>query len=194
MYFTIRSVVVASIAGFILCHSALAQESDPSIDSANRGNTTKTWSSQVRPHKVDQAFLDVLKWEEHAVGKYTLRMGKIQDKWIAAVQFLQNGKVVLTEYTPPGEYITVVDALSGKPCRDQWARDANDDGMLEVAFLHSKLDDPQYHMYSIYRLENESPKLIWKSGGRLGDWLHQIDDGYKPGGLFRGGASRTTDD
>lgn len=145
-------------------------------DSANSGITTKSWTSADSPEDVDKGFLNRLKWQDHSIGgDYVLRTGKIFDKWVAATQFVVRGKVVLTEYTPPAEYVDAVDLINGRPSADFAAVDANRDGVLEIAFLHRKLNDPKYHMYTIYALEKDAPKLLWKSGGSLGDWLHHSD-------------------
>lgn len=146
-------------------------------DSATSANTSKSWTSDQPPAGYDQQFINALKWEEHPVGNYVLKTGKIFGRWVAALQFLKNGQLLLTEYTPPQEYVIVVDPLNGKPCSPQaYASDPNNDGVLEIVFLHQKLNDPQYHMYTVYALDKKGPKLLWKSGGNLGDWLNNIDE------------------
>ena len=141
-------------------------------ESANN-DPVKSWTRESAPGSCDKQFLSSLVWENHKVGDYILRTGIIYSKWIAATQFLHDGKIVLTEYTPPSEYVTVIDPVTGVECHGTLARDVNNDGVLEIAFLHRKLYDPQYHMYTVYGLRKDGPKLLWKSGGRLGDWLQQ---------------------
>lgn len=166
--------------------SPAAKESNPKSDSApkeeqrgdsaNRADTVKSWTSQSPPGGCDKSFLNRLEWENHRVGAYVLRTGKIYGRWVAAMQWMKNGRLVLTEYTPPCEYVTALDPASGKPLNDFVARDVNNDGVLEMAFLHEKLTDPNYHMYTVYGLAKAGPpKLLWKSGGKFGDWLHQVE-------------------
>jgi hypothetical protein len=133
----------------------------------------KSWVRDGEPNRpMDKEFYSRLKWKPRAVGPYTLRLGYIFDKWVAALQFVKpDGTVVMTEITPPQEYITIVDAETGS--RRGGARDVNGDKVLEIAFLHRKLYDPNYHMYTVYALTPDKPKLLWKSGGKLGDWLHE---------------------
>jgi hypothetical protein len=143
----------------------------PVSDSANSSNSSKSWTiSEVGPQ--EKAFLQSLKWQEYKVGTYVLRTGTIFDKWIAAMQFAKNGKVVLTEITPPYEYVKMVDPLTALVQKRPLVLDADRDGNLEIAFLHEKLNDAHYHMYTVYRLKSDSPQLIWKSGGNLGDWIN----------------------
>jgi hypothetical protein len=131
----------------------------------------KSWARETQPTAIDKQFLNSLTWRSQPIGSgYNLRTGIIFDKWIAAMQFTKNGKTVLTEYTPPQEYVTIIDPISGEPCADVLARDVNDDGVLEIAFLHRKLYDANYHMYTVYALTPKSPKLLWKSAGKLGNW------------------------
>lgn len=145
----------------------------PSKDSANTGSTSKSWTvSNVGEY--EKPFLDSLKWKENRVGNYVLRTGWIFDKWIAATQFTRGGKHTLTEITPPYEYVLMVDPVTGLKKKEPVALDADHDGKLEIAFLHEKLNDPNYHMYTIYRLDDDSPHLIWKSGGELGDWVNGL--------------------
>ncbi|MCC6978888.1 MAG: hypothetical protein IT343_11245 [Candidatus Melainabacteria bacterium] len=143
----------------------------PATDSANHGSTSKSWTvSEIGPQ--EKSFLQSLKWQEHKVGNYVLRTGLIFDKWIAAMQFVKNGNVVLTEITPPYEYVKMVDPLSAVIKNSPVALDGNKDGVLDVAFLHEKLNDAHYHMYTVYRLNSDCPQLIWKAGGKLGDWIN----------------------
>ncbi len=146
------------------------QWNSPAQDSANNGSTSKSWT--VRDiGNYEKPFLNSLKWKECKVGKYVLRTGVIFDKWIAAMQFVKNGKLVLTEITPPYEYVRIVDPLTALQQAKPTALDADKDGNLEIAFLHEKLNDADYHMYTVYRLNDDYPHLIWKSGGELGDWI-----------------------
>jgi len=147
-----------------------SREIDSNIDSANSSSTTKSWTSDVIGTS-DKPFLESLDWQEQPIGPFTLRTGIIYGKWVAAMQFVRDGQVVLTEFTPPYEYITIVDPLTARPSPSAWALDADNDGKLEIAFLHEKLQDPKYHMYTVYKLNEKMPVLIWKSGGELGDWL-----------------------
>lgn len=149
------------------------QWNSPTKDSANTGSTSKSWTIQQVTER-DKPFLNSLKWKESKVGKYALRTGWIFDKWIAATQFSKGGKVVLTEITPPYEYVKLVDPLTALPKEQPVAIDADKDGKLEIAFLHEKLDDTDYHMYTVYRLDDDCPHLIWKSGGELGDWVNGL--------------------
>jgi hypothetical protein len=143
----------------------------PGTDNANF-DPPKSWVRDTPPTPQDQQFLNILQWKPQSIGAgYTLKTGIIYDKWIAAMQFVKDGKTVLTEYTPPQEYIVVVDAATGERCTNNWARDVNHDGLLEIAFMHCKLHDANYHMYTIYALDKKAPKLLWKSGGQIGDWL-----------------------
>lgn len=147
------------------------QWNSPAKDSANNGSTSKSWT--VRDiGNYEKPFLNSLKWQECKVGKYVLRTGLIFDKWIAAMQFVKNGKIVLTEITPPYEYVRIVDPLTALQQTKPIALDADKDGNLEIAFLHEKLNDADYHMYTVYRLNDDYPHLIWKSGGELGDWVN----------------------
>ncbi|MCC7530582.1 MAG: hypothetical protein IT342_18810 [Candidatus Melainabacteria bacterium] len=147
------------------------QWNSPAQDSANNGSTSKSWT--VRDiGNYEKPFLNSLKWQECKVGKYVLRTGLIFDKWIAAMQFVKNGKLVLTEITPPYEYVRIVDPLTALLQAKPIALDADKDGNLEIAFLHEKLNDADYHMYTVYRLNDDYPHLIWKSGGELGDWIN----------------------
>lgn len=146
----------------------------PEDDSSTDASTTKSWT--ITEHQAyDTKFLNALEWTDYPVGDYVLRTGLIYGKWVAATQFVFNGSIVLTEITPPYEYVTVVDPRTGAPSRQICAVDANNDGVLEIAFLHEKLNDKKYHMYTVYALEKERPKLLWKAGGRLGDWLQSGD-------------------
>lgn len=157
-------------------------------DSANDADTVKSWTSENPPSDFDRKFLDSLSWEDHPLGVYILRTGKIYGKWVAAMQWTFGGKPVLTEYTPPAEYLEVIDPETGKPCSNVLARDVNNDGILEIAFVHKKLNDANYHMYSVYALTKKAPpKLLWKSGGELGDWLHKAD---RPGAVLWKGRAR----
>ena len=147
------------------------QWNSPAKDSANNGSTSKSWT--VRDiGQYEKPFLNSLKWHECKIGKYVLRTGLIFDKWIAALQFVKNGKLVLTEITPPYEYVRNVDPLTALHQAKPLALDADKDGNLEIAFLHEKLNDADYHMYTVYRLNDDYPHLIWKSGGELGDWIN----------------------
>lgn len=142
----------------------------PANDSANSNTTSKSWTiHEIGPQ--ERQFLQTLKWQEHKIGNYVLRTGLIFDKWIAAMQFSKNGKVLLTEITPPYEYVKMVDPLTSLVKDRPLAEDADKDGNLEIAFLHEKLNDARYHMYTVYRLNKDCPQLIWKSGGDLGDWI-----------------------
>ncbi len=147
------------------------QWNSPAKDSANNGSTSKSWTVREIGN-YEKPFLNSLKWQECKVGKYVLRTGLIFDKWIAAMQFVKNGKIVLTEITPPYEYVRIVDPLTALQQKKPIALDADKDGNLEIAFLHEKLNDADYHMYTVYRLNNDYPHLIWKSGGELGDWIN----------------------
>ncbi|PZM85882.1 MAG: hypothetical protein DKT66_00305 [Candidatus Melainabacteria bacterium] len=149
------------------------QWNSPTKDSANTGSTSKSWTIQTVTAQ-DKPFLNSLKWKESKIGKYSLRTGWIFDKWIAATQFAKDGKVVLTEITPPYEYVKLVDPLTGVPKEAPVVIDADKDGKLEIAFLHEKLNDADYHMYTVYRLDDDCPHLIWKSGGELGDWVNGL--------------------
>lgn len=149
------------------------QWNSPTKDTANTGSTSKSWTIQQVTER-DKPFLNSLKWKESKVGKYSLRTGWIFDKWIAATQFSKGGKVVLTEITPPYEYVKLVDPLTALPKEQPVAIDADSDGKLEIAFLHEKLNDADYHMYTVYRLDDDCPHLIWKSGGELGDWVNGL--------------------
>lgn len=147
-------------------------------DSANKADTVKSWTSSLPPGKNDNSFLNVLDWKDHKVGSYVLRTGKIYGRWVAAMQWMQNKQLVMTEYTPPYEYVTVIDPVTGKKLSNDRivATDSNKDGVLEIAFLHEKLNDPNYHMYTVYALPKEAPpKLLWKSGGKFGDWRNQVE-------------------
>lgn len=149
-------------------------------DSANKADTVKSWTSHLPPSSMDKGFLNSLEWKNHKVGGYVLRMGKIYGRWIAAMQWLKNGRVVLTEYTPPMEYVTVVDPKTGQKLDTVSAADVDHDGKQEIAFIHEKLNDSNYHMYTVYSLmKSGPPKLIWKSGGKFGDWINQVS---RPGG------------
>lgn len=149
------------------------QWNSPTKDSANTGSTSKSWTIQQVTER-DRPFLNSLKWKESKVGKYALHTGWIFDKWIAATQFSKSGKVVLTEITPPYEYVKLIDPLTALPKEQPVAIDADKDGKLEIAFLHEKLNDADYHMYTVYRLDDDCPHLIWKSGGELGDWVNGL--------------------
>ncbi len=149
------------------------QWNSPAKDSANTGSTSKSWTVD-KVSDYEQPFLKSLKWKENKVGKYVLRTGWILDKWIAATQFTKNGKPVLTEITPPYEYVVMVDPLTALQKNQPIALDADKDGKLEIVFLHEKLNDADYHMYTIYRLDEDRPHLIWKSGGELGDWVNGL--------------------
>lgn len=149
------------------------QWNSPAKDSANTGSTSKSWTVD-KVTDCEQPFLKSLKWKENKVGKYVLRTGWILDKWIAATQFVKNGKPVLTEITPPYEYVVMVDPLTALQKNQPIALDADNDGKLEIVFLHEKLNDSDYHMYTIYRLNDDCPQLIWKSGGELGDWVNGL--------------------
>ena len=149
------------------------QWNSPTKDSANTGSTSKSWTVE-KVTDYENPFLKSLKWKEDKVGKYVLRTGWIFDKWIAATQFVKNGKPVLTEITPPYEYVIMVDPLTALQKKQPVALDADKDGKLEIAFLHEKLNDSDYHMYTVYRLDDDCPHLIWKSGGELGDWVNGL--------------------
>lgn len=148
---------------------------DSKDDSANSAETVKSWTSISTPSGYDKNFLDSLEWKDYEIGSdYILRTGIIYGKWIAAMQFKRKGEIVLTEYTPPSEYVTVLDSATGKPLSKIQAGDANHDGILEIAFLHEKLNDRNYHMYTVYALTDKEPKLLWKSGGKFGNWLQEV--------------------
>ena len=158
-------------------------------DTANRGDTVKSWTSMARPGKNDESFLRILDWTNHKVGNYVLRTGKIYGRWVAAMQWLQNNQLVLTEYTPPYEYVTVIDSITGKKLSNEHISptDVDKDGVPELAFIHEKLNDPKYHMYTVYALPKQAPpKLIWKSGGKFGKWVDQVDT--PAGQIWRGRA------
>lgn len=157
-------------------------DSDTEIDSANSEKASKSWTTE-NPDYWNDGFLNSLEWVNHKAGNYTLSTGIIYGKWIAAMKWIKNGKVVLVEYTPPYEYVLAVDPISGNKAKDFVAVDANHDGVLEMAFLHQKLDDDRYHLYTVYALEKSLPKLIWKSGGKLGDWVTKSDPS-KPAGAY----------
>ncbi len=91
----------------------------------------------------------------------------------------------MTEYTPPAEYVTVVNPKTARDESEPVAVDANNDGILEIVFLHRKLNDPRYHMYTVYALNKDAPTLIWKSGGKLGDWLHEANKAGRTGPLLK---------
>lgn len=133
----------------------------------------KSWTRDGVPNQPgDTRFLSGLDWHKQRCGPYILRLGYI-DKWVAALQFARrDGTIVMTEITPVQEYITILDAETGKETKT--ARDVNHDGVPEIAFLHRKLYDPNYHMYTVYALTRPKPKLLWKSGGKLGDWLLEV--------------------
>jgi hypothetical protein len=154
----------------------------PEGDSAHEPGVSKSWTREgPTPEWWNEKFLNSLDWTDHQVGHYVLRTGVIYDKWVAAMQFVKDGQVLLTEYTPPGEYITVVDPIEGKPVKGVFAIDANEDDVMEIAFEHEKLNDPRYHLFTVYALEKDAPRLLWKSAGRLGDWVHHADG--KPAGI-----------
>lgn len=182
--------IASLVAGLVLCFQFIRSRTEspgvsatsgtltdapaPSInqaDSANEDGVVKSWTVESLSEH-DKRFLDSLSWQDHPVSEeYVLRSGKIYDRWVAATQLMRNGKLVLTEITPGQEYITVVDPRTGRPAEKPLALDANNDQILEMAFLHEKLNDPKYHMYTVYALTERGPELIWKSGGELGDWL-----------------------
>lgn len=143
---------------------------DDELDSANSAETSKSWTVE-HPQYWNDGFLNSLKWVNYKAGNYTLSTGIIYGKWVAAMKWIRNGKVVLVEYTPPYEYVVAVNPVTGQSAKQFEAVDANHDGVLEMAFLHEKLDDKKYHMYTVYALERNLPKLVWKSGGTLGDWV-----------------------
>jgi len=178
--FIVFTTICAVLLSFYSYQCTSASKAEPNKDSANTGSTSKSWTIKDIGEG-DKPFLDSLKWTECKVGKYVLRSGWIFDKWVAATQFSKNGKLVLTEITPPYEYVVTVDPLTGLQNKKPIALDADHDGKLEIAFLHQKLNDPNYHMYTIYRLYDDSPQLIWKSGGELGDWVNGLaaDKGAK---------------
>ncbi len=149
-------------------------DDEDDADSANSGKTSKSWTVE-NPEYWNDGFLNSLKWVDHKAGDYTLSTGIIYGKWIAAMKWLRNGKVVLVEYTPPYEYVLPINTVTGEPVKHFDAFDANHDGVLEMAFLHEKLDDKKYHLYTVYALEKSLPRLIWKSGGTLGDWVSKSD-------------------
>jgi hypothetical protein len=156
-------------------HSRQAEQRQ--ADSANDEDTVKSWTVK----KVDapgKQFLDSLDWQDRAVGAYEIRTGIIFNRWVAAVQFVLKGQLVLTEITPPYEYVSFVDLKTGKESNEVAAIDANYDGVTEIALVHRKLDDPKYHMYAVYSLTSSEPKLLWKSGGKLGDWLTEVQKGH----------------
>lgn len=141
-------------------------------DSAYNDDVRKSWTIETQPEEQGQSFLNRLSWKDYQLGDdYVLRTGVIYGKWIAAMQFVKNGKLVLTEYTPPSEYIVAIDPVTGRPADTFKTIDANHDHVMEMAFLHEKLDDPKYHMYTVYQLQKSGPKLVWKSAGKLGDWV-----------------------
>ncbi len=144
-------------------------------DSANQ-DIVKSWTTDTVPGAWDQRFLDGLNWQEQTAGQYNIRTGRTYGKCIAAVQFFIHSKLVMTEYTPPGECVTTIDPKTGHASDKVRAIDADNDGTLEIAFLHEKMNDPDYHMYSVYALKESAPKLLWKSAGTLGDWVHRSHD------------------
>lgn len=149
-------------------------DDDGVTDSAQNSNSTKSWTSKETPNGPDKSFLNGLAWKDYRLGDYTFKAGIIYGKWIAASQLLKDNKVVLTEYTPPLEYVTVVDPKTGRDSGTNIvARDTNGDGVPEIIFKHQKLNDRNYHMYTVYALAADGPNLLWKSGGQLGDWLHE---------------------
>jgi len=157
-------ILVFLLCCYLACGPAWAEEN------AN-DDPVKSWTREGQAQGSEAQFLDGLRWHSRTVGPYILRLGYIQ-QWIAGLQLLKrDGTVVLSEITPVQEYITIVDAETGKPSRG--ARDVNHDKVTEIAFLHQKLYDPNYHMYTVYALTEPKPKLLWKSGGKLGDWLHE---------------------
>lgn len=146
-------------------------------DSAYDDDIVKSWPERKEPNEFDKQFLNRLHWKDYKVGNaYVLRTGIIYGRWIAAIQFIQNGKLVMTEYTPPSEYITVLDPSTGCAAETIKGVDANHDSVLEMAFLHEKLTDENYHLYTVYALNKDGPKLLWKSAGRLGDWLRETNE------------------
>lgn len=179
----------ATILLLILAHAAPAQEASfGTPDSANLADTIKSWTSDYPPDGDNKRFLDSLDWKEYKLQNgFTLRMGKIFKRWIAATQFYHNKKLVLTEYTPPLEYVTVLDPGTGKAISRIESKDANHDGIPEIAFLHEKLDDRKYHMYTVFALEADGvPTLLWKSGGQFGDWLNKANQKIPGGETWRG--------
>src|SRR5688572_7983493 len=67
----------------------------PSADNANL-DPPKSWVRDTPPTPQDQQFLNILQWKPQSIGAgYTLRTGIIYDKWIAAMQFVKDGKTVL---------------------------------------------------------------------------------------------------
>jgi hypothetical protein len=161
-----KAISILLLLMIFSCGSVRAEEN------ANE-DPIKSWVRDGEPNRpVDKEFYGRLDWRSKTIGPYVLRLGYIYDKWVAALQFAKpDGTVVMTEITPPQEYITIVDAATGTRCAG--ARDVNHDKVLEIAFLHRKLYDPNYHMYTVYALTPGKPKLLWKSGGKLGDWLHE---------------------
>ncbi len=181
------------LTSLFVCSSANSQMNtgqthstkSPGGDSAHEEDTVKSWTSTGEPGNYDKGFLNSLVWKDYTVGTYVIRTGIIFKKWIAAVQFVKDGKLVLTEYTPPSEYVTFVDPITARDEKEPVAKDANNDGILEIVFLHRKLSDARYHMYAVYALEKNAPKLIWKSAGRLGDWVNQSNKGVRTGPLIK---------
>lgn len=143
---------------------------DDSVDSANSAFVAKSWTSEKPPTSWEEGYLKKLKWREFPLKGYTLRVGKMFEDWNSALQFVKDNEVVMTEYTPPAEYICFVDPKDGKPADSPIVRDVNHDRVSEVAFVHLKLNDPNYHMYTVYTLEKTHPELVWKSAGTLGNW------------------------
>ncbi len=147
----------------------------------------KSWTETTAPSGCSQSFFNRLKWDTFPLGAgYEIRTGTIFGRWVAGAQIMHNGKIALNEYTPPAEYITIVDPITGAPYAKPKAIDANNDGILEIALLHEKLNDSHYHMCTIYALEAGGPKLIWKSGGKLGNWLNEANMPGKGGALWKG--------
>lgn len=165
-------------------------EAEQGPDTANLADTIKSWTSEYPPDGCNKGFLDSLDWKEYRLQNgFTLRTGKIFKRWIAATQFYHKGKLVLTEYTPPLEYMTVLDPENGEANPKVKARDANHDGVPEIAFLHEKLDDRKYHMYTVFALRPDGvPTLLWKSGGHFGDWQHKANQRIPGGELWQGSA------
>lgn len=161
--------VLAVLASFVSPFSLKAHAED----SAYHEDTIKSWTKSESPGKLDQSFLNRLSWKDYNVGGgYVIRTGIIFDTWIAAMQWKKNGELLLTEYTPPSEYITLIDPLTSQPTKEVHA--SKIDNVPVMAFSHEKLNDHNYHMYSVYALRKNGPELVYKSAGKLGDWRQAL--------------------
>jgi hypothetical protein len=131
-------------------------------DSVQTETADVAWTDGNEPTGRDKEFLDSLDWHQYPVGDYAIRTGIIRTKYIAALQFVHEGNLDLTEYTPPMEYIEFVDPLTGQRSSTTIKpMDLNNDGVDEIILLNRKLNDPEYSLFSVYSLNPVGPKLIW---------------------------------